>query len=53
MTLVATATSTGAPFDADASLRGADVSVGNVAIDNANAVRCGDCGQSRGWGLQR
>ena len=22
-------------------------------IDNANAVCCGDCGQSRGWGLQR
>ena len=47
MTLVVTSTSTGAAFDADASLRGA-----NAAIDNANALHCRDCGQSRGGGLQ-
>jgi hypothetical protein len=44
VTLVVTSTSTGVPFDADASLR-------DAAIDNANAVRFRDCGQSCGWGL--
>jgi len=48
VTLVVTFASTGAPFDAGDSLRGA-----GAAIDNANAVRFGDCGQSCGWGRRR
>jgi len=46
VTLVVTFASTGAPFDAGDSLRGAGAAI-------ANAVRFGDGGQSCGWGRRR